>query len=69
MVIGYFRSFDLKKRISFLNGYQKIAIRERKNEVSMPMMAAITPPPSPGPIYRRFSKNMNEVIIIFCFDQ
>ena len=50
-------NLDLKNRNSLFNGYQKIAIKDKKNEVNIPKIARIVPDPSPGPIYRGIVTN------------
>jgi len=51
-IIDYFPNLDFTNRIIFFIGYQKIAINESANAVKMPRIAAMTPPPIPGPMYK-----------------
>jgi hypothetical protein len=46
-------------------GYQKMAISESANEVNIPRITAMTPPPIPGPMYRYVCvKNRNRNMVI-----
>ena len=61
-------NLDFKNLNSLFNGYQKIAIKDKKNEVNIPKIARIVPPPSPGPIYMGILANfINNAPIFLLF--